>query len=307
MLVDLLARAPRDARCELRCLRRRQFGEQDLQHARHFHVARGRRRRRACDDDHDFAARHVGVVRDPLHQFVERPAVSRLEFLGDFPCNRRTAPATEDLRHVGQRLAQPMRRLVEDQRPRLVRERLQRASPRRRFRRQESFEREPVGRQRRQRQRGDGRAWTGHGHDGHACSRSFAHQHRPRIAQERRSRIAHQRHGCARAQALDHARGALALVLLVQGFHAAGRPLDPARIQELRGVTRILGEQQVGGGEHLACPRPEVAEVADRRRHQEQCARLQARYRIRDHFRHADLQWVACCTPAFAAGKFEPS
>ena len=76
----------------------------------------------------------------------------------------------------------------------------------------------------------------------------------------------------AAQQALDDLRRPLVLVMFMQRFQRAGRARDAAGIEQVARVTRVFGQQQVGFPQAGDRARAQVLQVADGRRHDEQCA-----------------------------------
>ena len=83
----------------------------------------------------------------------------------------------------------------------------------------------------------------------------------------RRSRIGDQRNAVAAAKPVDQRRHLLVLVVLVQA--GRGAP-DIVVVQQLGGVARVLGGDQVDVAQHPERPQGDVLEVTDGRGDQEQ-------------------------------------
>ena len=112
--------------------------------------------------------------------------------LGDFARDHGIALAAENCGAILQRPLHAMRRFIEHQGARLVRERLQPLAPGGAARRQKPFETKAVRRQPADRQRGDRRAGPWDGNDLDSGSRDRAHQIEARVADGGRARIADQ-------------------------------------------------------------------------------------------------------------------
>ena len=176
------------------------------------------------------------------------------------------------LRAVRERLLDPVRRLIEDERAPLGGHFDQPRAARGAARRQETLEAESIGGQRRDRQRRHQRTGTGHRDDLDTGRRAGAHQIEARIADRGRARIAHERHARAALHALNELRRALCLVVIVQGNHRRG---NPESLEQHARVARIFGRDQRGTRKRFARARAQIAQVADGRRHDVQATRCQ--------------------------------
>jgi hypothetical protein len=113
--------------------------------------------------------------------------------------------------------------------------------------------------------RRDGGARPWHGNDWHALLHRAAHQERAGVAHSGSARVGDQREGSAVQEPLQDRVGPARFVIRRQ--REEGFLLDAEVLEELAGVARVLGDHAVAGGEHLAGPRRQVLQVADRCRH----------------------------------------
>lgn len=264
----MFARRAGDRGREFRRARGRQFIAQQREDATAF----GQRRNlvalfRAGDDEHEFAALLVAVRDDTRMDLAERRRDRRLEALGQLARERRATRVAEHRAEIGERIDDAMARFVENQRARFRDQRLQALAPRRRFRRQESFENETVAGDAGHRQRRDRRAWAGHRRDLATGFARRAHETETRIADQRRARVGDERDVVAFKQPRDDALRLLTLVVFVQRDQ---RRAAAALRDERRAVTRVLGGDERDTRERFARALREIAEVADRRRHDPQ-------------------------------------
>ena len=210
--------------------------------------ARPRRPPRAArggaDHDDDLAPRCArrGVLRG---ERVERAATDLLVQLGQFARHRR-GPRAEFEREVGERLREPARRFVEDQRARHGGQRVDPLAARRAPRRQEALEEEPVGRQARDAQRRERRRRR-------PARRSTGEPRRrpprrPACSRDRKSAACRRRKSAPapgpRPSARKRPRARLGGVVLVIGRRAAS-PIAVTGEQGARDA-RVLGEHRVG-------------------------------------------------------------
>ncbi|HEY4353730.1 MAG TPA: penicillin-binding protein activator, partial [Paraburkholderia sp.] len=172
------------------------------------------------------------------------------------------ATVAENDRSIAQRVENSMTRLVKNQRPRFAAQRFEMRPARRRLRREKSFEHEPVRRQSRNRQRGDGGARPGYGADVDTGLARGAHESESRITDQRRSRIADQRDVRTVSYTGDEIAAGIAFVMFVQ--RDATRA-DAEMPQQRRAVTRVFGSDQIDTCEHIARARRQILEIADRR------------------------------------------
>ena len=94
-------------------------------------------------------------------------------------------------------------------------------------------------------------------------------QPEPRIRHTRHPRVGDERHVTAGLEGIEHLGRPLPLVRIVERDHPGP---DPETLEEGPGSTRVLGGHEVDRAERLPGPVGHVAEVADRRAHQEQRA-----------------------------------
>ena len=76
----------------------------------------------------------------------------------------------------------------------------------------------------------------------------------------------------------------LRVVLVIRGELAAQAEMR----EQLFGMTRVLGGDEVGAGEHRECTKRDVGEIADRRGHEIEAGRQRPRDQIGEHFARAD-------------------
>ena len=157
-----------------------------------------------------------------------------------------------------------MRRLVENQGARLGLEFGEARAPGLGARRQEPLEAESVRGLGGDRERGNGGTGTRHRDDFDSRGGGGPHQLEPRIADGRRSRVAHQGDGRPAAHHLDQFGRAMRLVVIVQRDQ---RRRDAGALQERAGMPCVLGRDQCAFGERRARARAQVAQIADWRRH----------------------------------------
>ena len=162
-----------------------------------------------------------------------------------------------------------MRGLVEDQRARLVGQPLQVFAARLRLGRQEAFEHEAVARQPGHAERGDQRAGTGHRADRNAGGTRRTHQPEARITHQRGAGIGHQRQRLARKQARHHSFSDGVLVVFMQRHQ---RRTDTEMGQQLAAAAGVLGADRGDRAQGLLRTLAEIAQVADRRGHHEECS-----------------------------------
>ncbi len=129
------------------------------------------------------------------------------------------------------------------------------------FPRQEAFEEKAVGRQPRDRERGEHRGCSGHRRNAVARSLCFAHQLEARIGHQGRAGVRNQRDGGARGEASDQLRAGFGRVMIVVGYERRG---DPIVIEKLAGHPRVLAGNQVGRCQHFERPHGDVTQIADR-------------------------------------------
>ena len=212
------------------------------------------------DDDDHLAA---DLACEPLLQRRERAPGKLLVQLGQLARDQRR-PVAQRLAQAGERLRQALRRFVEDElrpeRPQLL------EHPRavRRLARQEAGEVEaPFGK-------------TAHAHRRHRCARSrnrhhgdallhrAAHEDAARIAHRGRTRVGDQGQRLSRQEAAQERFDARRLV---EGGEREQGLAQAQVLEEVSGVPRVLRHHRVAGGEHLARPGGDVAEVPDGCRH----------------------------------------
>ncbi len=158
----------------------------------------------------------------------------------------------QQLRQIGRGVGDAVAGLVEDQGPRIRRQRLQTLATRPGLGRQETLEGEAVARQSADRQRGHGCAGAGnrdHRNAGAACG---AHQNEARIGDQRRAGVGDQRQRLTVPQLFDQALAELAFVVFMQRDH---RPADSEVAQQLLAGPRVFGTDAIHRLEHLLRPR----------------------------------------------------
>ena len=138
------------------------------------------------------------------------------EPLGDFARHGGFALRAKHRRQILQRSLEPVRRLVEHERARFVRQGAERRTPRRGFGGQESFEHETIGGEARNGQRRNHCARTRKRDDFDARTRRRRDQQRPWIAHQGRACVGDQRDACTGLQSRHQRRDTLAFVVLVQ-------------------------------------------------------------------------------------------
>jgi hypothetical protein len=119
-----------------------------------------------------------------------------------------------------------------------------------------------VGRQASDRQRSDRGTRAGNRDHGDPLLARSGDQVETRIAHQRRACVADQRDRVALCKSCNELRALRSFVVFVQRRQ---RGADPAGLQHLAGVARILRRDQRDAREHLAGARREIAQVADRR------------------------------------------
>ena len=254
------------------------------------------------DDDDDLAPGRL-ARRVFGGKLVERAAPHLLMQLGQFARHRRR-PGAKLEGEVGERLGEPPRRLVENERAGDGGKRVDALPPRGLPGGQESLESEAVGgqagdakgRERRRRSRRD--------RDGEALRDRLRHKPIAGIGNERRPGVGDQRQRLALGDALERPRTGLGGVVLVVGRE---RPLDAiAREQRARNAG-VLGQNPVGPGQDRQSPERHVHEVADRRRHdiEARTERRGRQGRIADHEASGREGWLdAAGAGSFRRGHF---
>ena len=144
---------------------------------------------------------------------------------------------------------------------RFLRKRLEPEPARRAASRQKALETEPVRGQCTYRQRRNRRARSGDGDDLDARCRHGAHQLEPRITDGGRAGIADQRNRLALAQPCNYFNRPQPFVVIVQRYL---RRSDTKVLEENSGVARVLRCNQRARRQHLARPRGQIAQIADR-------------------------------------------
>ena len=135
------------------------------------------------------------------------------------------------------------------------------------LRRQKSFEEKPVGRQRRHRQRRQHRGGPGQRDHRMAGGADLAHQLEAGIGNQRRAGIRDQRDRGALRQPFQDFRPRQRGVVLVIGFE---QRRDRVALGQPAGDAGILAGDDVDAGQRFQRAQGDVAEIADRGRHQMQ-------------------------------------
>ena len=136
-----------------------------------------------------------------------------------------------------------------------------------RSRRQKSLEEKPVGRQRGHAQRRQHRGRAGQRDHGMAGGADLAHQLEAGIGNQRRAGIRHQRDRDALRQLLQDDGARLRGVVLVIGFQLRR---DPVALGQPARHPCVFAGDDVDAGQGFQRAQRDVAEIADRRRHQMQ-------------------------------------
>jgi outer membrane PBP1 activator LpoA protein len=283
--------------------RRRQLGQQQRQGTREQRRVALFRLRRTTDHHGDLAAREIGLAGREPAQLCHAAAVHGLVELGQFARHHHGSIGAEGLLDFGEGVDDAMRRLEQHDGARLLREARERRTPFGGTRGQEAFEDEAIGGQRRHGQRRGDRRGPGDAAHRHAGRRRRAHQEEPRVGDERRAGIAHQREARAAAQAFDQWLDARRLVVVVERLERAG---NPAGGEQAPGMARVFGEHQLGRFQARAGARAQVVNIADRRRNDIQSADRSCHYNLRMHshiapVRRVRAQSIACIAAALAA------
>ena len=185
--------------------------------------------------------------------------------LGEFAAHRRAPVGAERGRQVGKSIPDPVRRFEEDERAGFGCQQLHRGDPA--LARQEAFKHEAVGRQaadRERHQHGTRARERRHGDAGgrrgdHERVAGIADGRHPGVAQHQHIRLARELHDLGRFRAL---------VVLVQRDQP--RPvLDPERVQQLDRGAGVLRGDDLHAAQRLDQPAGGVAQVADRRRRED--------------------------------------
>ena len=129
---------------------------------------------------------------------------------------------------------------------------------------QEALKREAPRRQAGHAQRRDGGAGAGDGADRHARLRAQADQILAGVGDGRGSGVRHERARLARQNALDDARAACRLVVLII---ADERLFQLQMVQQPQRHPRVLGRDKIRLRKHLAAALGDIGQIADRRRH----------------------------------------
>ena len=158
--------------------------------------------------------------------------------------------------------ANAMRRFVDDERERQVRDGGEQLALCFRGRRQESQEDEPLGAQTRGRERGDRGVRAGNGHHLEAGVADPAHESRTGIADTRRAGVADDGDAAAAVEHRHDLVGARDLVVLVQREWTRR---DPVVAEQHARHARVLGGDHVDAPEDVERAQRQVAEISDRR------------------------------------------
>ena len=191
--------------------------------------------------------------------FGRRPAQKLFVDLGQLARHHHRARAEGPLDGL-QCLQNPMRRLIENQGGFFAGQRLQGLGPLARLGWQKPAEVEGVGGQPGSRQRGQHRRGARHGLHRDAAFNGRPHQAVARVGDQRRTRIGHQRHHRARAQARRQLLAAPGLVVVVV---ADGRLGDTIVVQQLAGLPGVLAGDEVGLLERAHRAIGDVFQVSD--------------------------------------------
>ena len=143
-------------------------------------------------------------------------------------------------------------------------ERVDALPPRRPPGRQETLEKEPVGRQAGDAKRRERRGGARRGDDGEALLDRFGDQLIAGIGNERRSGVGNERQRLPFGDASERARASLGGVVLVVGRE---RPLNAVAREQRARYAGVFGQDRVGAGQDRKRPQRHVGEVANRRRH----------------------------------------
>ncbi len=170
---------------------------------------------------------------------------------------------SEGCGEVVERRGEALGRLEEDERARLGGKGCERLPPLPLLARHEALEREPVGRQARDRERHEHRGRPRERGDGHPPRRGLRNEGVARIAHGRHPRVAEHQHVLPRCDP-DELCGALLLVVVVERDEP-GPVRDPERGEEPLGRARILCGDDRGVLERLHETPRGIPEIADRR------------------------------------------
>ncbi|MEY4357930.1 MAG: hypothetical protein RL469_1256, partial [Pseudomonadota bacterium] len=281
--VRLLPSAPGGRSGERRRLGGRQLRERSAQQAQQGVASHRLVRRRglgfvgARDHERDFTTLEVGLGRGACRELTECSAIGGFEYFGEFARNGGTALRTEHCRTIGEARRDAVRRFEIDQRSRFVREQRQARASFGGFSRQKTFETESIGRDPGDAERRGDRGRTRNRTHLDPCGSGPAHEIEAGVRQQRRAGVAHERDYRTAREAREQIIAALALVVRVQRHD---RLSDAERGEQLSGATRVLGCDQIGGGERFAHAWRQIAEITDRRRHHVEAS-------LRSHYNHA--------------------
>jgi len=161
----------------------------------------------------------------------------------------------------GEEGREPARRLEEEERPRLARERRETGRARPRPAGQEALEDEALGREARHRDERGRRRRTRDRHDRDAGRQRATHQVISGIRDPRRTRVGDERHRRAGLEPRHEGRRPLAL----DGVVVAGeRARDAVALEQRARAARVLGGDEVDLAEDAQRPQGHVLQVADR-------------------------------------------
>jgi hypothetical protein len=193
-------------------------------------------------------------------QLGRAAAAAFLVQLGQFARHRHFA-ARQHLADRGERLGQPGRGLEEHQRRLDPRQLFQRLGARLVLGREKPSEQEAVVGQARQRQRGERRARPRQRRHRDVRRPRLAHQPEAGIGNQRRPRIADQRHGLG-PHRLDQPRSHVIAAMVIVAPH---RLAQAEMSHELAGHAGVFAGDCVAPRQGLGCPHGQVAEIANRR------------------------------------------
>ena len=187
-----------------------------------------------------------------------------LVYLRDFPAAACLPLRSEHLRKLFQGLYHPVRRLVEDHRPRFLRQAFK-MRPAPFLLRQEAFETEPVARQSaRHKRRHEGRR-TRQRLDSHAAGCRLTGQKEARIADARRPRIRDERNGLPCFQTVDNPCRSAVLIELMMRYQAVP---DFKMLQQNTRGAGIFTQNQISLLKDSDGPERHILHIADRGRYE---------------------------------------
>ena len=197
----------------------------------------------------------------PLAQLVQGAAADPLVPLGEFLGEDRVTPAAERCGKVGERGLHSMGGFVENERARLVDERLEAPLPGRASRGKKALEDEAIGRETRRAERAHQRTGSGNGQDLGAGLANSANDKKAGVADERGPRVAHHGEALSFLETPHDLRRHSALVVVVQGTESGRYAVGS---QKAATVPSILGENGVHLSQYREGAGADVGRVTDR-------------------------------------------